>query len=64
METDQGGELGSRQVAVAKADLKRLRDIADRLAQRLESLETLLDAERNVGLPVPPASTDDNCKFV
>jgi len=41
----KAGELGSGQVAVAKADLKRLRDTADRLAQRLESLETILDAE-------------------
>ena len=41
----KAGELGRGQVAVAKHDLKRLRDTADRLVQRIESLETILDAE-------------------
>jgi len=41
----KAGELGNGQVAVAKGDLRRLRDNADRLEQRLASLETILDAE-------------------
>jgi len=41
----KSGELGDGQVAVAKSELQRLRDSAEHLDQRLQSLETILDAE-------------------
>jgi len=41
----KAGELGNGQVTVTKRDLKQFRDSAERLEQRLESLETILDAE-------------------
>lgn len=41
----EAGEIGADQIAVDKAELVRLQQIAARLDSRIDALERLLDAE-------------------
>ena len=41
----KAGELGNGQVAVSKEELTRLTGVAERLEDRIQSLETILDEE-------------------
>ena len=41
----RAGTAGPGMVAVDRADLERMRELGDQLETRIESLETILDAE-------------------
>ena len=41
----EAGEIGPDQIAVDRTEMKRLQQVANRLSTRIETLETLLDAE-------------------
>ena len=41
----RAGTAGPGKVVIDRAELERMREIGDRLERRIESLETILDAE-------------------
>lgn len=41
----KAGELGDGKVAVDRAELEKLSGVAERLEERIQSLESILDAE-------------------